>query len=103
MKLKISSALAALFLAAATVSLTACSDDDLSKSAPDYDPNYKGTATFDQEVDYETDATQKDLEVTFACDMDWTARVYDAADTEGNELTWASVSPESGTAAPTAK
>ena len=43
MKLKISSALAALFLAAATVSLTACSDDDLSKSAPDYDPNYKGT------------------------------------------------------------
>lgn len=98
MKLKISSALAALFLAAATVSLTACSDDDLSKNAPDYDPNYKGTATFDQEVDYETDATQKDLEVTFACDMDWTARVYDAADTEGNELTWASVSPESGTA-----
>jgi hypothetical protein len=73
---------------------TGCSDDDMSKSSPDYDPRYTGEIA-PGEADYTVSAEATNLSVTFKCDMAWEATVLDA---EGNACDWASVSPVSGEA-----
>ena len=73
---------------------TACEDDDMSKRVADYDPRYKGSIA-GMEADYAVEAEDKNLEINFKSDMDWTVAVVDA---EGNACSWASVSPAEGKA-----
>jgi len=74
--------------------LVGCSEDEMTKSAPDYDPNYKGSLT-SESADYSFDANAVDQDITFTSDRDWTATMYSG----GEVCTWASVSPSSGTVA----
>lgn len=74
--------------------VTSCSDDDMSKSIPDYDPRYKGTIA-SEVVDYEFEAESTTKTVVFSSDMPWTAAMYNAS---GEACEWASVSPTSGDA-----
>lgn len=79
-------------IAAGAIGLASCSDDDMSKRVADYDPQYKGAISTDA-ADFSYDAETHTETVAFTSDMAWTAQVLDA---EGNECTWARVSPESG-------
>lgn len=85
-----SAACLALMSLAAVV--TACSDDDMSRRHPDFDPRYKGEVIPGQ-ADFMVDAAATEIEIPFAADMDWTAVVLDA---NGEPCDWASVTPDSG-------
>ena len=89
---------AVLMLGSTVPFMSSCSDDDMSKTMADYDPRYKGKVVFGT-ADYNLDADEHELDITFSADQAWTA----ALTTDGEETSWASVSPESGDASETAK
>ena len=88
--------LTAMLIAVSGTSLltTSCGDDDMTKREADYDPRYKGTIA-GTEADYAVEAEDKTLDINFKSDMDWTAAIVDA---EGNDCSWASISPAEGKA-----
>ncbi len=71
---------------------TACSDDDMSATRPDYNPRYEGEVGADA-ADYTVSADPTALSVTFKCDMDWTAVVLNE---DGETCSWATVTPDKG-------
>lgn len=84
--------IAAAMAVAATLPLaTSCADDDMSKTMPDYDPRYKGKVVFGNS-DYNVESQAQEVSIAFDSDKAWTATLT----TDGEETSWASVSPDSG-------
>ena len=83
---------AALLMGAA--GLTGCSDDDMSKRYPDYDPRYQGEVKAEN-ADIVIEAAATPVTIKFNTDMPWTAQVLDG---QGDACSYATVSPESGEA-----
>lgn len=89
------SALSALMvMSGMTAFLSSCADEDMSKRYADYDPRYQGTIDFGS-ADYNVDAAEQDVVVTFSCDQAWTATLTNE---DGEGTTWATVSPDNGEA-----